>query len=668
MEPSTPSSLQAEAKGSPIEKNDAKDAKGDTFGSVPSKSESKNTSVSATPEEKDRTLDALGDDAAKGDKANDAINQEIEGTIGTTSNQLFIQKEDETAIVLKDNVTETAPTALVPKSNNENEELQPWDTVTYKSLPKSSDGRQLRETELSLPTPLPQDTLPFSATMKDSKLPMVVKTRKYLLEPNENNSQLEDRIVKENDDLLDSESVASILDIVKLGAIKDTDKYGYVGQVNPEWKPHGEGVYLWTNNDRYEGHWENGLRHGYGVNRWASGDTYAGMWENDLQKGDGQMVYASDYGPPGHEVMVAGRVYYRDPWDINHQHSEGNRYIGERSGTNGIDDQTGEALVINTTDMTRDLSGLTMANDHIMTNDNHGRGGRSIASNATTITLRVLKFTGVRDGIGRYLFPDGSYYNGQWDNDQMSGMGRLDMKNGDCYVGEFHKNKRDGQGMCTYANGCTYNGSWSKDHRQGDGIQWFDNGDKYEGEWDHDMMDGEGSYVWYDGVKYKGQYKNGKRHGIGKCDYLDGSINQGKWEKDTFLGKKFTPDYDYVGEYNMTLNSYLYATKTGYGKKIWKDGSNRMYNGEWYGDRMAGHCNTMTNFDGPNTTYSGQLHPQLDGVKHGQGIFTAANGDIYEGQWDHGKKHGSGKEIFAATGEIYTGKWYQGRSMRRGGR
>ena len=344
------------------------------------------------------------------------------------------------------------------------------------------------------------------------------------------------------------------------------------------------------------------------------------------------------------------------------------RYIGERSGTDGLN-ELHEQVVINTTNMNMDTTGLTMAADAVANKDPmlHGRGGGGDSIGGSTITLRALKFTGVRDGVGRYLFKDGSYYNGQWANDQMSGFGRYDMANGDCYVGEFHKNRRDGHGMCTYADGSTYDGGWLKNMRHGEGVQWFNGGDKFEGEWVDDQMHGSGSYVWADGVKYKGEYQCNLRHGIGKCDYLDGSINQGQWEHGEFLGKKFKPDYEYTGEYNMTLGSYLYATKTGFGTKVWKDGTRRSYKGEWYQDRMAGMCQAMSNFDGPGTVYSGQLLAAGDGVKHGQGTFTAANGDVYVGQWDHGKRHGHGQLTYAKTGEVYTGKWYNDRSMRRGG-
>ena len=241
------------------------------------------------------------------------------------------------------------------------------------------------------------------------------------------------------------------------------------------------------------------------------------------------------------------------------------------------------------------------------------------------------------------------------------------MKNGDCYCGEFYKNRREGFGMCTYADGCTYDGSWIKDKRSGTGIQWFASGDRYEGEWLDDKKHGYGVLTYSNGETYKGDFHHDQRHGTGKASYNDGSISQGPyWVNDEFTGKNFKPDYDYIGDYCMTLNSHLYAKKHGKGRKIWKDGTNRIYNGEWYGDKMIGQCQAMNNFDGIGTSYSGQVI--IDGIKHGMGVFTAANGDVYNGQWDHGKKHGFGSETFAATGEVYTGKWYQGRSMRRGGK
>ena len=75
-------------------------------------------------------------------------------------------------------------------------EDKPWDTDTYKSLPKASDGRQLRDTYLPLPTPRPEDTVMWDPAMKDNFLPMVAKTRRDLLKYDENTANLAAAVVR----------------------------------------------------------------------------------------------------------------------------------------------------------------------------------------------------------------------------------------------------------------------------------------------------------------------------------------------------------------------------------------------------------------------------------------------------------------------------------------
>ena len=77
---------------------------------------------------------------------------------------------------------------------------------------------------------------------------------------------------------------------------------------------------------------------------------------------------------------------------------------------------------------------------------------------------------------------------------------------------------------------------------------------------------------------------------------MDGSIDQGPWVADLFKGVNFKPDEDYVGEYNMTRDSYLYGTKLGWGKKVWSDGSGRSYEGQWNANKMVGNVAKMINF------------------------------------------------------------------------
>ena len=40
----------------------------------------------------------------------------------------------------------------------------------------------------------------------------------------------------------------------------------------------------------------------------------------------------------------------------------------------------------------------------------------------------------------------------------------------------------------------------------------------------------------------------------------------------------------------------------------------------------------------------------LNGVRHGDGLFTYSNKDIYSGCWKNGKKHGMGTYIFSKQG------------------
>jgi hypothetical protein len=45
------------------------------------------------------------------------------------------------------------------------------------------------------------------------------------------------------------------------------------------------------------------------------------------------------------------------------------------------------------------------------------------------------------------------------------------------------------------------------------------------------------------------------------------------------------------------------------------------------------------------------------GKRIGHGKFTAANGDVYDGEWDEDQKNGNGKQIYKETGQVYDGAW-----------
>jgi hypothetical protein len=46
----------------------------------------------------------------------------------------------------------------------------------------------------------------------------------------------------------------------------------------------------------------------------------------------------------------------------------------------------------------------------------------------------------LREGYGRIILKDGSYYEGKWKNNFQEGKGKIVYSNGNYYEGEFYKN------------------------------------------------------------------------------------------------------------------------------------------------------------------------------------------------------------------------------------
>ena len=56
----------------------------------------------------------------------------------------------------------------------------------------------------------------------------------------------------------------------------------------------------------------------------------------------------------------------------------------------------------------------------------------------------------------------------------------------------------------------------------------------------------------------------------------------------------------------------------------------------------------------------------MHGFMHGHGSYTAANGDVYEGSFVRGLKHGYGTQTVAADGSRFQGMWENGREHGQG--
>ncbi len=61
----------------------------------------------------------------------------------------------------------------------------------------------------------------------------------------------------------------------------------YIGQVNDEYIPEGEGVYFYSNKEIYYGDFLKGKKYGIGVYKYLDDSIYIGNWENNLKEGEG---------------------------------------------------------------------------------------------------------------------------------------------------------------------------------------------------------------------------------------------------------------------------------------------------------------------------------------------------------------------------------------------
>lgn len=158
-----------------------------------------------------------------------------------------------------------------------------------------------------------------------------------------------------------------------------------------------------------------------------------------------------------------------------------------------------------------------------------------------------------RHGQGRQEWPDGSSYEGQWQDDKAHGKGKFVHANGDWYEGDWVDDKAEGEGeFFSPTTDYSYKGRWSNDQQQGKGVEvWkgrltfegsffrgnkhgsgkltLEDGSKYEGGFRSNQIEGFGHYVWPDGREYTGHWLQNKQSGSGMLRWPDGQLFEGTW-------------------------------------------------------------------------------------------------------------------------------------------
>jgi len=107
-------------------------------------------------------------------------------------------------------------------------------------------------------------------------------------------------------------------------------------------------------------------------------------------------------------------------------------------------------------------------------------------------------------------YADGAEYQGEWQDGKRHGIGTYISPTGTRYEGEWENDGASGHGVCHYADGMKYDGQFENGERHGKGVLISPEGDRYEGQFKYDLLNGEGIYIWGDGVRSEGEFREGK--------------------------------------------------------------------------------------------------------------------------------------------------------------
>eukprot|EP01083_Nonionella_stella_P140406 430528_1 len=140
--------------------------------------------------------------------------------------------------------------------------------------------------------------------------------------------------------------------------------------------------------------------------------------------------------------------------------------------------------------------------------------------------------------MGRYAFPNGDRYIGNFLDGKRHGFGLYLSSRGHRYEGQWVDDARHGKGEIIYAEKMgRYSGIWSNNLKDGHGTFIYPNGDRYEGRWKNDTKHGYGVYFYHGGDRYEGEFFANNMHGQGVLVVAGGDTLVGRWKDDNIHGR-----------------------------------------------------------------------------------------------------------------------------------
>ena len=157
---------------------------------------------------------------------------------------------------------------------------------------------------------------------------------------------------------------------------------------------------------------------------------------------------------------------------------------------------------------------------------------------------------GKKEGKGKLIYPDGTYYEGNFKNDLFNGKG-IFVNNNSIYNGDFLNGKKHGKGKIEI--------DIIKNNNSNNNINNNENKIEkkiYEGDWENDFINGNGIEIIQNEngkIIYNGQFIKGKKNGKGKLILSNGSEYYGDFKNDLLEGNgifKWNDNKYYNGEWN----------------------------------------------------------------------------------------------------------------------
>jgi hypothetical protein len=183
-----------------------------------------------------------------------------------------------------------------------------------------------------------------------------------------------------------------------------------------------------------------------------------------------------------------------------------------------------------------------------------------------------------------------------------------------------------------------------------------------------------GRYYYPNGTYFEGYLENNLPNLNGKLNIFDEIVYSGEWIDGEFKGKGIqylskNNEFKYEGNFSNNLFSGL--GKLNYNNPL---GYSYFYEGSFEKSKFEGEgVFKFYKNDNNNNDYNNNMLPKEEynglwknGFPSGKGVYVWRNGNIYNGNYDDGKKKGFGKLTFNSGDSYFEGIWSNGKPNGKG--